>query len=323
MKGVTSMSDWRITPECMQTALQSSKLAAARLEEHLLRLVQQVDHVLRLEQRELLLVAQLLRERQLRLLARAAHRGDAERHREREALNRRAVVRLQADGAERWRARRDGERAVLARAGGRCRPRRRASVDWLRQTSWAGHRRSGSGISGCAASMKTRSTSPTSSTKRSCDDDSPARFDTLRSDAAMSEPLAVFDTSSLRPSASARPREEKNPDARDERGVMLPSDVLRITHEALPRCDMERSAPRSRPARSSSPASSSSRRPTAAQVEPVAGYCRPTTARRRARRARPSPPGARAGPAGWTRWPPPPSPSSSESSAMTRSEPSD
>ena len=62
--------------------------------------MQQVDHVLRLEQAQLLFVAQLLRERQLGLLPRAAHRRDAERHGERVALHRGVLVGLQPKRAQ-------------------------------------------------------------------------------------------------------------------------------------------------------------------------------------------------------------------------------
>mmetsp|Transcript_21874 Transcript_21874/g.44180 ORF Transcript_21874/g.44180 Transcript_21874/m.44180 type:complete len:288 (+) Transcript_21874:1763-2626(+) len=104
--------------------------------------------------------------------------------------------------------------------------------------------------------MKIRSTSPTSSAKRSWWPDSPARLETRSIAAAMSEPFAVLLTRSLRPSVRARPRDEKKPEARDERGVIEPSAVLRMSSPGLPRCDMDMLRAESEAVRSSSPASS-------------------------------------------------------------------
>mmetsp|Transcript_21874 Transcript_21874/g.44182 ORF Transcript_21874/g.44182 Transcript_21874/m.44182 type:complete len:206 (+) Transcript_21874:1075-1692(+) len=88
------------------------ELPRACLEEHLLRLVEQIDHVLRLEQREVLLVAELLRERELGLLPRPPHRGHTERHGERVPHHHVVIIRLETHDAQVGRTRRYCHRAL-------------------------------------------------------------------------------------------------------------------------------------------------------------------------------------------------------------------
>mmetsp|Transcript_21354 Transcript_21354/g.50647 ORF Transcript_21354/g.50647 Transcript_21354/m.50647 type:complete len:359 (-) Transcript_21354:938-2014(-) len=69
----------------------------------------------------------------------------------------------------------------------------RPSCDWLRQTTRSGHMRKPSGISGCAAIMKMKTTSPTTSTKRSCQPPEVSAFlETFITAPATSEPLSVL-----------------------------------------------------------------------------------------------------------------------------------
>mmetsp|Transcript_65750 Transcript_65750/g.109232 ORF Transcript_65750/g.109232 Transcript_65750/m.109232 type:complete len:270 (-) Transcript_65750:3275-4084(-) len=101
----------------------------------------------------------------------------------------------------------------------------KAKVDWFRPINCAGQSRRPSGISGCVASMKTKTTSPTMSTNRSCQPES-LRLETRIWPAATRDPFAVLLVSSLRPSPAddgRRPEKKPEPPLRDERGVIEPS----------------------------------------------------------------------------------------------------